>query len=206
MLPTYVLVLVSVFTRGGLSRHHHASDGGTPGSTAMCELTRNFHSVLSPSSVVEDSRSGEGFQVCPVRGCPRLQLASSSPAPRARWCGQKYYVFDQFTVGMYCGVTKPAEPSLHEQCRYTCKADAVRQFRRWHTISAPHVQNVADVFIVKDIQHPSLLVQAISCNFGAEFSTPLPVRPCPLYFTPRPKAGLQARECGTSDKGSMWQG
>ncbi len=36
----------------------HVSDGGTSGSTVLCELTRHFHSVLSPSCVAEDSRSG----------------------------------------------------------------------------------------------------------------------------------------------------
>ncbi len=42
----------------------HVSDGGTPGSTVLCELTRGFQPVLFPSCVAEDSRSGEGFQVC----------------------------------------------------------------------------------------------------------------------------------------------
>ncbi len=47
----------------------HVSSGGTPGSTVLCELTRDFHSVLSPSCVAEDSRSRERFQVCLDRGC-----------------------------------------------------------------------------------------------------------------------------------------
>ncbi len=51
----------------------------TTSRTVLCELTRDFHPVLSPSFVVaEDSRSGEGFQIC-----LDLQLASSSTAPRS---------------------------------------------------------------------------------------------------------------------------
>ncbi len=45
------------------------------GSTVLCELTKGFHPVLSPSCAAEDSRSGEGFQACLDRGYPRLQLA-----------------------------------------------------------------------------------------------------------------------------------
>ncbi len=30
----------------------------------LCELTRDFHPVLSPSCVAEDSRSGKGSQAC----------------------------------------------------------------------------------------------------------------------------------------------
>ncbi len=66
----------------------HVSDEGTPGSTVLCELTRHFHPVLSTSWAAEDSRSGEGLQVCLDCGCPCLQSASSSPAPRVRRCGQ----------------------------------------------------------------------------------------------------------------------
>ncbi len=76
------------------------------------ELTRDFHSVLSPSCAAEDSRSGEGFQACLDRGSPCLQLVSSSSAPRARWCGQKY-VLVQFTVGTPYYVAKPSALSLH---------------------------------------------------------------------------------------------
>ncbi len=54
-----------------------------------CANSLDFCPVLSPLCVTEGSRSGEGLQVCLDRGCPRLQLASSSPAPRAKWCGQK---------------------------------------------------------------------------------------------------------------------
>ncbi len=85
-----------------------------------------------------DSPSGERFQVGLDRGCPCLQLASSSSAPRTRWCG-KEKVFDQLTFGTSCSMTKPAEPFLHEQCRYTCKTGTAMQFHRWHTVSAPYV-------------------------------------------------------------------
>ncbi len=95
----------------------YVSDGGTPGSTVLSELTRRFHPALSPSCVAEDSRSGDRFRVGLDRGCPRLQLASSSSAPLARRCG-KEKAFDQITVGTSCGMSKPAEPSLHKQYRY----------------------------------------------------------------------------------------
>ncbi len=184
----YLLLLVAAFTRGGLT---------TPGSTVLCELTRDFYPVLSPSCVAkeefqvsldhgcprlqlvssspapragsvdrsrsliasagscrrpplspscvaEDTRFGKGFQCDLERGCLRFELVFSSPAPRTRQCG-KGKVLDQLTVGTACSVTKLSEPSLHKQCRYTCKAEAATQFHRWHTISAPYV-------IVKDRQ------------------------------------------------------
>ncbi len=43
----------------------------------------------------------------------------SSSAPRARRRG-KEEILDQLTFGTSCGMTKLAEPSLHEQCRYVC--------------------------------------------------------------------------------------
>ncbi len=109
----------------------HVSDGGTPGSTVLCEFTRDFHPVLSLSCVAEDTRYGERFQVSLDRGCPCLQLASSSSAPRARRCG-KEEVLVQFPFGTSCDMTKPAAPSLHDQCRYACKAEAATQFHGWH--------------------------------------------------------------------------
>ncbi len=45
--------------------------GGTPGSLFLRQLSIDFHLALSPSW------SGEGFQVCFDRGCPRLQLVSN---------------------------------------------------------------------------------------------------------------------------------
>ncbi len=51
----------------------HVSDGGAPGSTVLCELTRDFYPVLSQSCLAEDSRSGERSHVfLECRGCPRL--------------------------------------------------------------------------------------------------------------------------------------
>ncbi len=41
----------------------HVSDGGTPGSAILRQLTRDLHPVLSPSCVAEDSRSGERFRL-----------------------------------------------------------------------------------------------------------------------------------------------
>ncbi len=94
-----------------------------------CVSSLDFHSVISPSFVAEDSRSGEGFQACLDSGCPRLKLA--------RRCGKKY-ILDQFTVGTSCSMTKSMKLPLHEQYRYTCKAEAATQFHRWHTVSAPY--------------------------------------------------------------------
>ncbi len=49
----------------------------------------DFHPHDSPSRAAEDSLTGEGFQVSRDSGCPRLQLASSSLAPRPRLRVQK---------------------------------------------------------------------------------------------------------------------
>ncbi len=103
----------------------------------LFELTRDFHPVLSQSCVAEVSRSGDRLQIGLNRGCPYLQLASSLSAPRARRCGNEK-VLDKLTFGMSCGMSKPAEPSLHEQCQYACTAEAVRQFHGWLTVSAPY--------------------------------------------------------------------
>ncbi len=56
-----------------------ALNGGSQGSTSMCELTRDLHPFLSPSCVAEDLWFGEGLGVCLDRGYPRLQLTSCSP-------------------------------------------------------------------------------------------------------------------------------
>ncbi len=127
----------------------HISDGGIPGSAVLRQLIRHFHPVLSPSCVAKDSRSGDRFQVGLDRASPCLQLASSSSAPRARRCG-KENVLDKLTFGTSCGMSKQAEPSLHEQCRYACKAEAATLFHGWHTVSAPYSLNAADVVIAKD--------------------------------------------------------
>ncbi len=82
---------------------------GDAGSAILCELTREFHPVPSPPCVAEDSRSGEGFQVC------HLQMTSISFPQRARWCGQKE-VPDQLAIMKSRNVAKP---SLDELRRYT---------------------------------------------------------------------------------------
>ncbi len=87
----------------------------------MRTLTTDFHQALSPSYVAEGVPSGEGFKVYLDRGRPRLQMAPSSSAPRARRCGEEK-VLDQLTFGTSCNMTKPAEPSLLEKCRCACKA------------------------------------------------------------------------------------
>ncbi len=66
---------------GITSKIGNAADGGTPGPTVLRELIRDFHPILSPSYVAENSRSGEGLQACLDRGCLHLQLALCSTAP-----------------------------------------------------------------------------------------------------------------------------
>ncbi len=148
-------------------------DGGTPASTVLCELTRNFQIVLSSSCMAEAPRSGEWFQVVLDRGCPCLQLASSSSAPCARRCG-KEKALDQLTFGASYNMTKPAEPSLHKQCRYTCRTEAATQFHGWHTDTALYCQRPPASLCRQ-------LVQVMSRNRRAKLSTLLPGRPCPLY-------------------------
>ncbi len=91
---------------GITNRVDHVADGGTPGSVVLCELTRDFHSVLSALSVAEDSQSRGKLQVClnwvvhvfswpPVRlhlvrgGVGRSRPLISSPSGRlATWPNQ----------------------------------------------------------------------------------------------------------------------
>ncbi len=137
------------------------------GSTVLCELTRTFHLIPSSWCMAKNARSGKGPRTCLGRGCSRLQLASSSPAPRARRCGQKWFL-DQCTVAASCGVTKSAVPSLHELSRYTCKAEATPQFHRLHTLC--HCQR-------SPISFRRPLVLATSRSRRAEPSAPLIDRP-----------------------------
>ncbi len=51
-------------------------DGSTPDSTVLCELTRRFYPILSPSCVNGESRPGKGFGVYPDRGYSRLVYAT----------------------------------------------------------------------------------------------------------------------------------
>ncbi len=48
---TYLLVFVAAFAGGGLSRHQelnrHVPGEGTPGSTVLCEVTRDFSVILA---------------------------------------------------------------------------------------------------------------------------------------------------------------
>ncbi len=57
-----LLVLVAAFTRGGLNRHHQLNWPHLGWRHPRLDgPTSDFHPVLSPSSVAEDSTSGEGF-------------------------------------------------------------------------------------------------------------------------------------------------
>ncbi len=144
-------------------------------------LTRHFYQVLSPSCEAEDSRSKDRFQVGLDCGRPCLQLASSSSAPRVRQCG-KVKVLDQLTFGTSCDMTKPAEPSLHEQCRYACKAAAAT--RMAHSLCALLVECGGCCHCQRPpTSFRRLLVQAMSRIRRVGLSALLPGRPCPLYAT-----------------------
>ncbi len=65
---------------GITNRVDHIMNGGTPGSTDLCEL--NSHPVHSPLCVAKNMQYGEGLQICFDPGCPCFQLASSSPRRR----------------------------------------------------------------------------------------------------------------------------
>ncbi len=109
--------------------------------------------AISQWYVAEDSQPGDGFQVYLDCGNPRLQLASSSSAPRARRYG-KEKVIDQLTFRTTCSTAKPAQPSLHEQCRYACKAEAPNALPRMaHNLCALRVE-CGRAVIVEDLQHP----------------------------------------------------
>ncbi len=112
MVSSYLLILESAFTRGGLGRHRHSSLPRHGRRHPRLAGPVQAHQILSLLCVAEESRFGAGFQTCLNRGWPRLQLTSSLPATRA---------------GL-CELNKPEESSLHEQCRYTCKVGATPQF------------------------------------------------------------------------------
>ncbi len=56
-------------------------------------------------------------------------------------------------------MTKPAEPSLDEQRRYTCKAEAALQFHGWHAAYAPYAMNAADAVVCKELCIFSFLIE-----------------------------------------------
>ncbi len=58
----------------------------------------------------------------------------------------------QIRSAMSSGVIKPAGPSLHELCRYKCKAEAAPH--PWHAISASREQNAADYVIMSCTPSP----------------------------------------------------
>ncbi len=106
---------------------------------------------------------GEGFQACLDRGCPHLQLASSSPAPRAWRCGQTE-VSDQLTIEIHRSVATLASYELR---RYTSETEVTPQFHRWCVTSA------VDTIFVEDhrINRRVGSIAELSC------------RPYPLYVT-----------------------
>ncbi len=117
-ITSAILILKIEVSQGGYEASH-VSGRGSPGSTALCELGRVFHPMLSPSCVAEDLRSRERFQ--PFLEChgPDLQLVSSSLSPRARSL-----------------IRSPSELVVARKLRqYTCKAEAAPQFYHWYAIT-----------------------------------------------------------------------
>ncbi len=84
---------------------YYVSDGGTPGSTVLGELTWKFHLGLFPSPIACDSRPRERFVVLVEVGWAHPQLVSSSIVPRLRRCWITV-VSDQFTFRAFRRVTK----------------------------------------------------------------------------------------------------
>ncbi len=123
---------------GITNRVDHVTDGSNPGSTGLWGFTRDFHPVLSPSCVAEDSRPRERFQAfLECRGL-RLQLVSSSFSTRARRCGQEE-VPDELTLRTSRSVAKLTKFPLDELSWYACEAEVAPQFHRLYAIFTPHV-------------------------------------------------------------------
>ncbi len=111
--------------------------------------------------VAEGARSGDCSQIGLNRGSPYLQLASSSSVPRARRCG-KEKVLDLLTFGTSYGMTKPAEPSLHEQCWYACKAEdgtqSLRLMRRMPQTCGPKRGSKPALIVVSEFVSNSVVM------------------------------------------------
>ncbi len=60
---------------------------------ARRSCARSLKTSTKSNCAAEDSWSERGFEVCLDRGCPRLQLGPSSPAPRTRWCWKKQALY-----------------------------------------------------------------------------------------------------------------
>ncbi len=112
----------------------HASDRGTPGTTFLRKLNRDFRTVLPPACIAKDYLSREDLQVCLDCACPRLPLATSSSAPRVRRGWQKW-IHGQLTVWRFCSTAKPSTSSLDELRSYDSEAEAAPEFCCWYAIS-----------------------------------------------------------------------
>ncbi len=136
---------------GITNRVDHVLDGGTPGSTAPCELTRDFHPVPFSLNVAEDWRSREGFQVFLECHGSRFQLASSPFSPRTRQFRQKG-VPDQLTLRTSRNVAKhrslwPNCAGMQVKQRRRCISAVGTQYlrltcRMWWMLSLPKTSNI----------------------------------------------------------------
>ncbi len=71
-------------------------------------------------------------------------------------------------------MTKPTEPSLHEQCRYALKAEAA-------THSHGRMRQMLSLSKTSNIISPATRIGQVSQKSSAKLSTLLTGRPCPLY-------------------------
>ncbi len=139
--------------------------------TYLLELASASPLSLSPFSIVRGRRFAIR-RLVPGRPGSWLPMSSAGLQLVCVTCEAVWEREGLLAFGKSCSMTKPAEPSLYEQCRYTCKAEAATQFHRWHTVDG-----------CCQYQRPPtsfrrLLVQAMSRNPRVKLSALLPSRPC----------------------------
>ncbi len=109
-------------------------------------------------------------RLVPGRSCSWLRMSSAGLQLVCAMCEAmwKEKVLDEFTFGTSCGMTKPVEPSLPEQCQDASKAGAETPIHGWCTASAPYAQNAAVADIVKEFQHPFVGLSKRPCLANVE--------------------------------------
>ncbi len=93
-------------------------------------------------------------------------------------------------------MTEPTKPSLDELRRYASEAEAAPQFCRWYAISVSHVKDAAS-FSNTSNTLPS------ATRTGHASQPQSRIERTTVLCTPRPKAGLQTRKCGTGKINSV---
>ncbi len=117
----------------------------------------------------------------PWAWCPPLQLASSSPAPRARRCGLND-IIDQFTVGTSCSVPDPRVLFVRAWPVYLlCGGGAAVPPMARSLCTSRKVYDGCYHFQRPPIFCRLLLILAMCRNRRTESNEPPPGSPCPLY-------------------------